>query len=234
MRLTNAQKQAAHRARRDAKMARMQEALQRIAARLEGNTKPLRNRGKGRGIMGKATRTKQRRTIATIGMDATPERLAKSDSVLVGAIGETFRARNAKARWMVPPIDALRNAGKLTDERHAMLAWYAEQVAIGERSPIRDSLNQERYGGDAEPSAAIVSALMNVGRIERDLGSLLDIARAVAVDEWTVCRWCIEKHGGRPRYNDKGQFVCMVPNAERKVTAIALMELNMAADRIVK
>ena len=41
MPLTNAQKQAAHRARRDAKLARMQTALEAIAARLDGNTKPL-------------------------------------------------------------------------------------------------------------------------------------------------------------------------------------------------
>jgi CelD/BcsL family acetyltransferase involved in cellulose biosynthesis len=41
MPLTNAQKQAAHRVRRDAKMARMQTALESIVARLDGNTKPL-------------------------------------------------------------------------------------------------------------------------------------------------------------------------------------------------
>lgn len=183
--------------------------------------------------MGKATRTK-RRTIETPTMDATPERLAKSDSLLISASGDSYRERNAKVRRLRPPIDVMLDAGQLDMDRHDMLAWYAEQVAIGERSPVRDSLNQERYGGDAEPSAAIVSAMLNVARIERDLGSLLDIARAIAVDEMTIGQWCIKKHGSRERLDSDGRFVCLVPVAEKRVTQIALLELRMAADRIVK
>lgn len=167
------------------------------------------------------------------GIDATPERMAKGDAVIVEAL-RTGQERMTKARRLKPPIDVLRDTFKLCVRRHAMLAWYAEQVAIGERSPLKDSLNQERYGGDAEPSAAIVSALLNVGRIERDLGSLLPIARAIAIDEIDLNEWCIREHGGRERYDGKGRFICMVPNAESRVVPIALLELSMAADRIVK
>ena len=181
--------------------------------------------------MAKANRKRPMPEIT--GIDATPERMAKGDAVIVEAL-RTGQERMTKARRLKPPIDVLRDTHKLDERRHAMLAWYAEQVAIGERSPLKDSLNQDRYGGDAEPSAAIVSALLNVARIERDLGSLLPIARAVAVDEIDLIAWCIREHGGRERLDGKGKFVCMVPVAESRVMPIALLELCMAADRIVK
>ena len=181
--------------------------------------------------MAKANRKRPMPEIT--GIDATPERMAKGDAVIVEAL-RTGQERMTKARRLRPPIDILRDDHKLDDRRHAMLAWYAEQVAIGERSPLKDSLNQDRYGGDAEPSAAIVSALMNVGRIERDLGSLLEITRAVAVHEITLGQWCINKHGCRERYDGKGRFICLVPIAEKRVLETALQDLRMAADRIVK
>ena len=76
--------------------------------------------------------------------------------------------------------------------------------------------------------------MLETGRIERDLGQLVDIARAVAVDDKSLSQWCIDKHGGRERYDGNGRFVAIVPICEKRHMEIARLELRMAARRIVR
>lgn len=182
--------------------------------------------------MGKATRTAAQPRVT--GIDATPERLAKNDHDITDALRGSPTERMAKARKVKPPIDILRLAGKLTEEHHANLAHYAQQCWTARKSPIKDSLNQERGTGGHGLSAAVVSAMLAEARIDRDLGSLRDIAHAIAVEEVTLHDWCIQQHGGRERYNSAGKFVCMVPNSEKRVLEYALTELRFAASRIVR
>jgi hypothetical protein len=75
--------------------------------------------------------------------------------------------------------------------------------------------------------------MIETGRLERDLGSLWELARKVAVDDMTIARWCIDKFGGRERYDAKGRFVAVVPIAEKRHKALARLELKMAARRIM-
>ena len=105
---------------------------------------------------------------------------------------------------------------------------------MASKSPIKDSLNKTIGTGGQGLSAAVVSAMLATARIERDMGQLSDIARAVAVEDLTIAQWCRRKHGERERYDGKGRFVCMVPRREVEVTRIAIMELRMAAHRIVR
>ncbi len=167
------------------------------------------------------------------GIDATPERLAKSEHVIIEA-QRVNGERMAKARRCRPPIDVLREVGSITEDEHIALSYYGDQCRMARRSPIKDSLNQERGSGEHGMSAAVVSAILAEARIDRDLGSLRDIAHAVAVDEVSLSQWCITKYGGRERRNGAGKFIAMVPVGEVKAMKLALLELRHAAGRIVK
>lgn len=191
--------------------------------------------------MGKATasrRIKARPDRAApsvkLEQDATPQRLA------MGAISvvEALRAkgeRMAKVRRLVPPIDTLLANGKITEEEHRALTYYRDQADMANRSPLKDSLNKTVTGADGQGlSAAVTSAILETGRLERDMGQLSGIARAVAVDDLSIAQWCIRKHGGRERHDGKGKFVCVVPVREVENVKIALMEVRMAAHRIYR
>jgi hypothetical protein len=185
--------------------------------------------------MGKSTRERPaaKASLAADAIDATPQRIAMRDTQIVPAQRDKGEIMG-HARRLVPAIDTLLKAGKLTDTQHAALAFYRNQVDTSERSPTKDSLDQSRGSGEHGLSAAVVSALLAVARIERDMGSVRDIARAVAVDDISLSEWCIRKHGGRERYDGKGRFVAMVPVAEKACMARALMELRYAAGMIVR
>ena len=179
-------------------------------------------------------RTQQRSApLVMLEQDATPERLAMNAVCVVEALRDKGE-RMAKVRRLVPPIDTLHSVGKITDDEHRSLTFYRDQVDTANKSPIKDSLNKS-VGTDGQGlSAAVVSAMLATSRIERDMGQLSDIARAVAVDDMTIAQWCRHKHGERERYDGKGRFVCMVPRREVEVTRMAIMELRMAAHRIVR
>lgn len=190
--------------------------------------------------MGKATaqrRIKARdRAAPTVRLesDATPQRLAMCAVGVTEALRDKGE-RMAKVRRLVPPIDTLLANGRITEEEHRALTYYRDQADMANRSPLKDSLNKSVSGGDGEHlSAAVTSAMLATSRIERDMGQLSDIARAVAVEDLSLNQWCIRKHGGRERYDGKGRFICMVPIREVANVKIAMMELRMAAHRIVR
>lgn len=131
-------------------------------------------------------------------------------------------------------IDTMLSRGQLTDREHVALAYYRDQASLADRSPLKSCIDFSVKGGDSHPSAALTSAMLETGRIERDMGSVWPIARAVAVDDISLTEWCIKEHGGRERYNAEGQCIAIVPVREKSVIGIALLELKMAAGRIVK
>lgn len=135
----------------------------------------------------------------------------------------------------VPAIDTLLEAGKLTQTQHALLNFYRYRQAVAEGSQTKSCLDIRIRGGSGGTmpiSAEVVSAIQDVGRIEKDLGSLLDIAQAVAINDLSLTQWCCAKFGSRVRYDGKGRFVAFVPVNERKNMAIALLEIRTAAGRI--
>lgn len=151
----------------------------------------------------------------------TGEREAHNDTISAGV-----------ARRIVPPIDTLYKRGKLTDAQFAALAYYRDQANLANRSPVKDSCDFSIGGGDGGPGVAITSAMLETSKMEHKLGSLCGIAQAVARDDWTLTRWCIEQHGGRERYDSKGRFVAMVPRREKEVMRDALRDLRKAAGKI--
>ena len=192
--------------------------------------------------MGKSTaqrrikvRTPQRSApVVKLEQDATPQRLAMVGASVVEALrckGE----RMAKVRRLVPPIDTLLATDRITRDEHAALSHYREQAHIAERSPVKDSLDKSvRGSSDFVLSAAVISALLTTSRMERDMGSIADIARFVAVDDRSINEWCRLRYGERERYDSKGRFVCMVPLREVQSIKLAVLELRMAARRIVR
>lgn len=143
-------------------------------------------------------------------------------------------ARAGLAYRFVPVIETMHRRGQINDKEYTALAYYAEQASIAEQSPVRSCLDfTVRGGGDIGRNTAVLSAQLETARIERDLGTLQPIARAIAVDGMTLTNWCIKRHGSRQRLDSAGKVVAIVPFAEARVMKIAAMELRMAARRIV-
>lgn len=175
-----------------------------------------------------AAKRKKKLQNVEVRLGPTPEQVLRGNFAAIGM-----------AHRRVPVIETMHARGMLSDEAFRRLAWYRDQALLAERSPVKSSLNivigmaPGRAGSERGPSAALVSAQLTVGRIERDLGSLAPLARAIAVDDVSLSQWCVAKHGGREKYDARGTFVAVVPLAEKRVMEEAKLELKMAAGRIV-
>lgn len=165
---------------------------------------------------------KKKKAPTDIRVAPTPQAMAK---------GEFHSAGMAYKR--VPVIDTMLTRGQITDREHAALRHYRDQACLAERTGVKSCLDNGPRGSDRGPSAAIISAMLETSRIERELGSLLGITRAVAVNDTSLSEWCVGRFGGRERYDGKGNFVAVVPINEKKHMEMARMELRMAARRIV-
>lgn len=179
--------------------------------------------------------TKRRRKPAVVLYDeTTQERRAHNE----------FRSAGM-AKRVIPVIETLANSGWLTPAQFDALDYYRDQASRAEDDEAQqNTLSPERImggGGQATitsgpiPKVLIATpAILETSRIERDLGSLRDIARAIAVQDWTLTRWCIEKFGGRERYDAKGRFVAIVPVNEKRHVQLARLELRYAAGLITR
>lgn len=182
----------------------------------------------------KATDTRgplQRQTRPQREMSPTPEQIGRAQfkrDVLTHV--ETATRTTGYRRKMV--IAHLLDTEQITQSEYEALAYYRDQASLAEKSPVRSCCDNSPRSGHG-PGVAILSAALETGRIERDLGVLVDIARAIAVDDKSLAQWCIEKFGGRERYNSRGEFVAIVPVNEKRNVAMARMEIRMAARRIV-
>ncbi len=172
-------------------------------------------------------------------IEPTPEREARNH----------FRSAGM-ARKLVPVIDTLRNKGAkeeedgipkeerqgLTQSEWEALNYYRDQASLADKSPVRSCCDNSPRGGHG-PGVAIISALIETGRLERDMGQLMDIARAVAVDDVSLSEWAIAKHGGTERWgkDKKGEdiVIAIIPRGRNSI-AMARMELRMAAHRILR
>lgn len=158
-------------------------------------------------------RRKQKQTPGIVEqyLRPTPEREAHNDFRNVGM-----------ARKIVPPIVRLHEAGVLNDQEFAALAYYRDQASLADRSPIKSCLNLQKGGHG--PGVAILSAQIETWKLERNMGGLAAMCRAICVDDITVEGWCLHKYG--------------VPDPETvtpdmKHVAMTLMELKYAAGGIV-
>ena len=160
-----------------------------------------------------AAKTKRKKRVDPIQIvGPTPEQEGK---------GQFVRLHMAYRR--VPVIDTLAQAGKLTRRQFDGLARYRDVAIAEERSPMRDSLDKALHGrseGLGIPCSALRTAI-ELGRLERALGSLRDIARAVAVDDITVSQWAISKGGTNADGSPKRAWSCT-----------GMMDIKMAGERL--
>jgi len=161
----------------------------------------------------------------------TPERLAHNDTQSAGP-----------AVRVIPPIQTLHAAGKLTTREYDALAHYRTQANQAEDDVAQSSaLDPEKAmggggGGFGSRIPASVMcctpAILETARIERDLGSLRAIARFIAADDKTLSQWCIEQHGGEE--NMRGNKTRIEPKGGQATVERELFELRLAAARIMK
>lgn len=171
-----------------------------------------------------AAKTKRKRKVRDISREMpTDERLKGRET-----------RREGMATRLVPVIDTMLKRDQITPQEHLLLSYYRSQALLADRSEVKSCLDFSVKGGDMGPPAAITSAILETARIERDLGSLRQIARAVAVEDKTLTQWCIDQYGCRERYDGNGKFVALVPVNEVKAVQMAKMELRTAARRIAR
>lgn len=184
----------------------------------------------------------KKKPVVGKGLLPTPEQLASGTFSQRWMIEDGHRAQ---AHVRTPVIDTLWDAGKLTEVEYCALAYYRDQALKAEDDVAGQSvLSPEKIMGGNGGSSPVggyipailiaTPAILETARIERDLGSLRDIARAIAVEDLSMSAWCIAKHGGRERYNGEGKFVAVVPIAEKRCMDLARLELKYAAGRIVR
>lgn len=172
--------------------------------------------------MGKATKRKKK-PVADNVVTPTPEQFERG----------TFD-RTTMAYRRVPVIDSMKEAGKLTIRQHYGLARYRDIATADERSPMRDSLDKALHGRSGEqglPPGALRTAI-ELGRLEGALGSLCDIARAIAVEDVTVTQWAMRMAGARERTETvKGgaTVTYMAPRCPESAK-IAMVEIQMAGE----
>ena len=140
-----------------------------------------------------------------------------------------FRSAGAAVR-VVPVIVRLHEQKVLNDREFEALAYYRDQASLAEKSPVRSCCDFSPRGGHG-PGVAIVSAQLEASKIERGMGELWRLCRAVAVDDMTLEAWCIQQHGAMKR-DDAGN-VLAVPVPHPLHLGIAAMELKYAAGGIV-
>lgn len=149
-----------------------------------------------------------------------PEQEAKGD---FRRIGMHYRR--------VPVIETLYAEHKLTSRQFNGLARYRDVAVAEERSPIEDSVGKllrNCVGGGEGGGDFALRIAIELGRLERALGSLADIARAIAVDDMTLSDWAMSRHGSIERV--RGNVVKFEPS--KKAFNEGWMDIRMAGERL--
>lgn len=155
------------------------------------------------------------------------------------------RKRNAfrsvgMAHEKIPVIEQLLNAGKITSKHYDALLHYRNQAHqaqddTAEHSPSSPDKMMTTGSGGAVTGTIPKNLLdtpakIETARIERELGNLLYVTRAIAVDDVTLSQWAIQTSGGREKLQGGG--VVIVPKS-RKAVQFALLDIKFASGRIL-
>lgn len=145
------------------------------------------------------------------------------------ARGEFRRANLAYKRIAV--IETLYEEHKLTARQFNGLARYRDVAIADDRSLIEDSVGKMlrgAVGGGQGLCPASVRTAIELGRLERALGSLAAIARAIAVEDKTISQWAME-HGGSVERR-RGNVVKFEPT--KTAFKVAWADVRMAGERL--
>jgi hypothetical protein len=134
---------------------------------------------------------------------------------------------------VIPPIETLYSAGKISERQFKGLARYADVANAAERSHIKSNIDFSVYGsGEGLPHFG-VRMNIELGYLNRALGSLQDIAEAVCVREVSVSQWAMERGGSVMRERPGiGRAFIRWFEPKRKHHEIAMLEIRMAGERL--
>lgn len=128
-------------------------------------------------------------------------------------------------------VEQLTDSGMFTSEEAKALRHYRHHADTVERSPTRDSLCLQRGGGHG-PTVTYLNAAFLVGQVESAVGALVDILRAVVVEDVSLSQWAIRRAGAlETRRQRKGRVVVAI-EPKQKALAIAKMEIKFVAQRV--
>lgn len=161
-------------------------------------------------------------------IEPTPEQLEK------GEFGRQVQPGQQAAPYRrVPVIDTLFEEHKLTTRQFHGLERYRAVAIADERSPIADSIGKMMQGliggqGGRGPSLSAQRVAIELGRLERCLGALAPIARAIAVEDKTLSQWAMD-HGGAIQATRAG-VIKFEPT--KSAFKIAWADIRMAGERL--
>lgn len=140
-------------------------------------------------------------------------------------IGKAFRKRRM--------LEILGAQGLFSSAEFKALAHYRHHADMADRSLLRDSLNTYRAGGDGSgPTVEMITAIALVADVERAAGSLVDILRAVIVEDKSLSQWAMDHGGSIEQCRDrKGRTVCTL-EPKRKALNVAKLDMQMVAKRV--
>jgi hypothetical protein len=169
--------------------------------------------------MSKGRKRKERKALEVIG--PTTEQLTH---------GSFESALMAQKR--VITIVKLYETRTLTERQFKALARYRDVAIAEDRSPLRDSLDKAEQGGSGGLGlpAGYIRAAIELGRLERALGALVDIAREVCLRDMSLSQWAMAKYGARQRWREgKGQVVTWF-EPHRRAFDEARVDIRMAGE----
>lgn len=165
-------------------------------------------------------RKPKRKTPAITIAEPTPEQIGKGDFTRVGM---SYRR--------TPVIEKLYEEHKLTSRQFNGLARYRDVAIAEDSSPIEDSVGKMMRGacgGGEGLSPFHVRVAIELGRLERALGSLRDVARAIAVDDMTISDFAMSQNGALEIVRQG--VIKFEPS--RKAFKFAWMDIRMAGERL--
>lgn len=138
-----------------------------------------------------------------------------------------------KAWRRKPMVDLLAAQGYFSDAEYKALRQYRHFASLADKSPLRDSLNRTRGGGNHDgPTVEVLTATWAAAACESAAGSLAAILRAVIVDDISLSQWAIIHGGAVETCRDrKGRRICVI-EPKRKAMEIAQLDIKMAAKRV--
>lgn len=162
----------------------------------------------------------------------TPEQQAHSTYVVeresvAGVVGKEHYRK-------VRQLEALHASGVINDEQFKSLKHYRHHADVSDRSLTRDSLRSwlPRGSGGDGPGQEVLHAIRVTADIENAAGCLVDILRAVVVDDQSLSQWAMKKFGAFEEcYSVRGKTVCQL-KPRRKALDIARLDFQMAAIRV--
>lgn len=132
--------------------------------------------------------------------------------------------RLGKAYKRRPMIDVLFGRSMFSEAEYKALRHYRHHADIADRSPLKDSLNKQRYGGGTGPTVELLNACRVRDDCERAAGRLRDILRAVVVYDLSLSQWAMTQSGSIQ------DGIRLKPKA--KALLIAQLDIRLVAKRV--